>query len=212
MMGNKRVYIINGSVQYDKLFSSLGFDIVYQVENADLVCFTGGADVTPSLYGQDKHIQTYNSEMRDAVESVEYADAKRLGVPMVGICRGGQFLHVMNGGSLYQHVDGHATGAPHKALDVQTGVEHLVTSTHHQMMSDVGIGTVVATAHEATKLEYMIGRRGEMIDPVADIEVMWHEETKCLCFQPHPEFSWSIVGAESTYLYFKNLLERYYAD
>lgn len=203
------VLIVNGSIAYDKLFSSLGYSIVHHVEDANLVCFTGGADVTPSLYGQDKHPKTYNSVDRDAVESIYYQEAREAGIPMVGICRGGQFLHVMNGGSLYQDVDGHAVGSAHKAVDILTGVSHAVTSTHHQMMSDTGVGSVVAIAHEATKLSYMSGGV-ELTDATDDVEVMWHADTKCLCFQPHPEFNWAIQGAETTYLYFKNLLERYY--
>src|SRR3546814_3238996 len=37
-----------------------------------------------------------------------FAIARRMHKPMAGICRGGQFLNVMCGGSMIQHVEGHA--------------------------------------------------------------------------------------------------------
>lgn len=206
----KKVLIVASSMAYEKMFISLGYDIVYHVEDANLVCFTGGADVNPALYEQTKHVSTHCEPMRDEAEKLYYFEAIKLNIPMVGICRGGQFLHVMNGGSLYQHVDGHATGAPHKLTDVQTGVEHVITSTHHQMMSESLTGAIVAISHEATKLEYMAGSGVELTDVDNDIEVMWYGETRCLCFQPHPEFNNAIEGAATAYSYFKNLLEVYY--
>lgn len=208
----KNVMIVNGSIQYVRMFELLGFKVVGNLTDADLVCFTGGADVTPSLYGQEPHPTTSNSLARDEVETVIYKDAKAANIPMVGICRGGQFLHVMNGGSLFQHVDGHATGKPHKLVDVQLNQSFLVTSTHHQMMADVGVGIVVAIASQSNKVEWCKGDNPVELEHEHDIEVMWHEDTKCLCFQPHPEFPHVIEGAESTYSYFKNLLEMYYAE
>src|SRR5687768_16963203 len=73
--------------------------------NLDLICFTGGEDVTPSLYGEVKHPLTYNNPERDKHE-VEYFN-QFIGIPKVGICRGGQFLNVMSGGKLHQHILGH---------------------------------------------------------------------------------------------------------
>lgn len=203
-----KILIVNSSVAYDKLFISLGFSVVYELEQADMVCFTGGADVTPSIYNQRRHSKTHNDSMRDDYETLFYKEALEKGLPMVGICRGGQFLHVMNGGQLYQHVDGHATGRPHGVYDVLTGDSHFVTSTHHQMMVD-GVGEPVCMAIEANRVEHC---SSDDLPHGHDSEVIWHEDTKCLCFQPHPEFNWSIEGAESTYLYFKNLMERYYAN
>ena len=201
-----KVFIISGSMAYRKLFNNLGYDIVDDINKATLLCFTGGADVSPSLYGEAKHPKTSTNPERDEHEQAFFKFASNKQLPMVGICRGAQFLHVMNGGKLFQHVDNHTMWGTHEATDEQTGEEHSVTSTHHQMMiHEFGNGELVATAKESIHKESM--RNGEISSVLAhiDIEVVWHGDSKCLCFQPHPE----LEGADSTYLYFKNLLERY---
>ena len=202
-----KVFIIGGGMAYHTMFNNLGFEVVEDIYTADALCFTGGADVNPELYEEDFHPRTHMNPQRDVEEIALYKFALNRRIPMMGVCRGGQFLHVMNGGKLYQHVGGHAVGGTHKATDVQTGEEVYVTSTHHQMMKKGATGELVATANESGNKEFM--RDGKVASHLAspDVEVMWYKDTKCLCFQPHPEFE----GADSTYLYFKNLLERYYA-
>lgn len=203
------VFIIGGGVNYHTMFKKLGFTPIEDLNNADLVCFTGGADVSPEFYGEEEHLRTHSDLARDFRELDFYRSALLLEIPMVGICRGGQFLHVMNGGKLYQHVDHHAIGDTHYLSDIQTGEQHSVTSTHHQMMAPrlyKDKGLVVATAQESVWKEHV--SNGEVVrhlSTLPDIEVMWYEDTDCLCFQPHPE----LEGAESTYLYFKNLLTRF---
>tara|TARA_R110000823_G_C15952958_1_gene502513 strand:+ start:1963 stop:2595 length:633 start_codon:yes stop_codon:yes gene_type:complete len=208
-----KVLVVGGGNAYRKMFLSLGHELTNDIAEATLLCFTGGEDVSPELYGETKHPTTHSSKGRDEFEEAFYLQALEMNIPMVGICRGSQFLHVMNGGKLWQNVDHHATGAPHKARDKLTGELYSVTSTHHQMMKNDGIGEVVAFASVSFKKGGM-NHDGKCYDTIAvanqDMEVKWHEKTKCLCFQPHPEFSWHIEGAESTYLYFKILIERYF--
>jgi len=66
------------------------------------VVFTGGADVSPFMYGEKKLSVTCNDEHRDEQEKLFFERYTK--VPKVGICRGGQFLNVMNGGKMWQHV------------------------------------------------------------------------------------------------------------
>jgi putative glutamine amidotransferase len=102
----------------------------------DFFVFPGGADVTPSLYFQHKESKTFNNIERDFRELTILNTARLLEIPCVGICRGIQFLHVSLGGTLTQHIDGHA-GAIHTLLDEEgspiNGWEDIkVNSTHHQ--------------------------------------------------------------------------------
>lgn len=206
-----KVIVINGTIQYFNMFNKLGFEIVEDINEADLVCFTGGADVMPALYNESRHPKTHTDPARDDFEAEVFKTAKGLGKPMVGICRGGQFLHVMNKGRLFQHCNGHATADGHGATCLLTGEEITVTSTHHQMMM-LNVGELVCVANETHWREWMNGNIvAKDYDP-KDVEVVWHEETKCLCFQPHPEFHWTKKGAESTYLYFKNLLTHFFEE
>lgn len=201
-----KVMIINGNYQYQRMFIDAGWDITMNIEEADLVQFTGGADVSPFLYGEFVHPQAHCDPRRDLVEAGYYAWGVRTGKKMAGICRGGQFLNVMNGGSMYQHVDGHCRD--HYLYDTLTDQKVLVTSTHHQMMRPGSKGVVVAIADESSFVERMRGN--EVVSQhtegaCSDVEVVWYSNTNSLCFQPHPEFD----GADSTREYYFELLKRY---
>lgn len=204
----KNVYIVNGSGSYRFMFERMHYNVTNNIEDADLVCFTGGEDVTPSFYGHEKHPTTGNNAYRDRYESDIFAMCRERGLPMVGICRGAQFLNVMSGGTMYQDVRGHT--ADHSITDVETGEIILVSSTHHQMMKPSSEAILVATAAlkgERTWFEEGIFKRDVSKE---DIEVVYYPHTDCLCFQPHPEF-----GSEkytNMYAYFKGLLEKHLID
>jgi gamma-glutamyl-gamma-aminobutyrate hydrolase PuuD len=191
------IHIINGNPQYRKMFLDAGFAIVDLIENADIVCFTGGSDVSPHLYGERKHHTTINDLHRDSVEGQLFKLCVETNKKMVGICRGGQFLNVMNGGKMYQNVSNH--GRNHLLIDHQTKREVLVTSTHHQQMLPSENGIIIASANEGGFKEYMEdipnpARRFDGVvrveDDVEDIEVVYYPHTYSLCFQPHPEFDY----------------------
>lgn len=77
-------------------------------KKADLVVFTGGQDVTPSLYKDSPHKTTYAHAERDLNELKIYAMACKQGIPKLGICRGSQFLTAIQpNGFLIQHISGH---------------------------------------------------------------------------------------------------------
>lgn len=175
---------------YHRMFHQHGWTIVENLYDADLLQFTGGADVSPDLYGEHPHPQTYSDKGRDGRESMTFI-ANSGKKPMAGICRGGQFLNVMNGGSMYQDVDGHAVIGVHEAVDVRTGRTIPVSSTHHQMMRPSPKGNVLCVAAKATYKEHMVGNMAHRVDGTEenDVEVVLYKDTNCLCFQPHPEFS-----------------------
>lgn len=191
---SNRVYIVNGRGDYVAMFQAYGFQVVKDLVDANLVCFTGGSDVSPYLYGDIQHRLTQNNVQRDEYEKEKFKEAVAEGIPMVGICRGGQFLNVMNGGRMYQHVTNHAIGGLHW-LTTNKGEQIRVTSTHHQMfmprMEDNATGTgaiIIATANENGYREWM--ENGELTTDRSDedYEVVYYPSTKSLCFQPHPEF------------------------
>jgi len=201
-----RVHVVNGSGLHRRMYLQNGYSMAESLYSADLVHFTGGADVSPALYGQAVHPMTSPIPDRDKADVAAYEMAIRLGLSMVGECRGAQFLNVMSGGSMYQDVDGHTTGQ-HMMVDVRSGAMFPVTSTHHQMMHPSRDGQVLGVASESTVYEYMsdgiqkyIPKRGE------DVEVVHYRSTKCLCFQGHPEY----VGKEDAcQKYFFELLQEF---
>lgn len=108
----------------------------------------------------------------------------------------------MNGGKMWQHVNGHAIHGTHEAYERDEGGnvinEVQVTSTHHQMMRPTDAAHILVTAHEATWLENdTLKTKAEFHH---DTESVYYPNTKSLCFQPHPE----IPGyQECTDLYFR---------
>ena len=154
----------------------------------DALLFTGGSDVTPSFYRRlpIKEAGPFD-EYRDMVEKdifATYPDNLK-----VGVCRGAQFLHVMNGGVLLQHIthDTHLGShevTPEWFSDPVVAHDFNVTSTHHQGIIPSGKGEVMVK------------------EPETEIcEVVWYEDTKSFCFQPHPEY-----GHEPTRALFQLLL------
>lgn len=165
------------------------------IEEADLVIFTGGSeDIPPDLYGEDPNsahssVICTSAGPRLMMEYLEvFQECVYTGVPMVGVCLGAQFLHVMNGGTLYQHIENHY--GDHGIWDEQTG--HLIKSTpsvHHQMCAPNDGMDILATSAESTKV--WRNDKGFFIPETEDldIEAFWYDSTGCLGFQGHPEYS-----------------------
>jgi len=180
------------------MYRGRGYNIVESVEEADIVQFTGGEDISPELYGENIHPRTYFSQQRDDYEIAAYEKAQDLGKFCAGVCRGGQLLNVLSGGSMYQDVTGHAGGfGGHDAIDVGTGTVFNVTSIHHQMMKLGNKGTLLAkatTMRSKTKLGMTKIGAGSttqtvVVDDNVEVEACYYPETKSFCFQPHPEFA-----------------------
>lgn len=186
-MSKPLVYIENGNFYYTKLFVDNGFAVIDDLSQAQLVCFTGGEDVSPNLYGEEKHPLTFFSRYRDEGEKKIFNYCVEKNIPMVGVCRGGQFLNVMSGGKMYQHVNRHTKD--HYLIDAESGDSILVSSTHHQMMRMGVGGQLVAYALEGGFKEHMQeGELNVVLDEAKDTEVVFYPTTNALCFQPHPEF------------------------
>jgi putative glutamine amidotransferase len=74
----------------------------------DGLLLTGGADLDPARYGAQLAGSTGIEPDRDELEAAAFAAATARGLPVLGICRGLQAMNVFAGGTLLQHVDGHA--------------------------------------------------------------------------------------------------------
>jgi hypothetical protein len=191
------------------LLSRAGYVAVPSVDLADIIVFNGGEDIGTSIYGE-KPI------MRGIPEKPSWRDKEEMGIFgdfqgkfFLGICRGSQFLNVLNGGTLWQDVDNHTR--VHKMLDVRTGEKIWITSTHHQQMRpNLATGRVLGVAHECSiKRADGITLRpnfGDHID--VDTEVVWYPGTRTLCIQGHPEY----VPGSPFAKYSLNLLQKCYDE
>ena len=89
-------------------FSDKEDDLKQLMSTCDGFLFTGGHDVLPSLYGEEPIEELWESELldccekRDQMELIVLREAMREKKPILGICRGLQFINAALGGSLYQ--------------------------------------------------------------------------------------------------------------
>ena len=130
------------------------FDQVQMVTDAntltkdDCLLLWGGKDISPHYYGEkpNKHVNARINDRQDQNEWELIQKATRLDIPIIGVCRGLQWLTIAGGGKLMQHADGH--GISHKMIIKETGEQMYVNSAHHQLclVSDPGI--VLATCPE----------------------------------------------------------------
>lgn len=194
---------------FNEFVAAMGWTLAPTLKEAQIVVFTGGSDVDPQLYGEPKHHTTSVSPLRDGIDIDMYNYCQDNDLFMVGICRGGQFLNVMNGGKMIQDVEGHAVRGTHPTYIVDNGGEIIpqykynTTSTHHQMMipSDEGIIYAAAqgiggnfalqmpkTANNQavswTRTNDVVNILGTSLEP----ECVAYPDSSALCFQPHPEY------------------------
>jgi gamma-glutamyl-gamma-aminobutyrate hydrolase PuuD len=150
----------------------------------DGVIFTGGSDLDPELYGEDRHAETAGIvRMRDDAELALLKAALGRDMPVLGICRGIQVLNVGLGGDLEQHFEGHRHDPPGEflahdvAIEPETrlgeilGERTTVMSHHHQGLKTLAPG-LVETAHADDGLVEAV----EAPDRRFAVGVLWHPE------------------------------------
>ena len=116
-------------------------------ETPDLVLIPGGADVSPRLYGQKFGVHTNIDHGRDRFDIAIFNFCRNNRIPMLGICRGCQFLAVMAGAQLIQHINiERHYSMPHDVMDVSTKEFFVTNSTHHQAVNGEYPGTLEITA------------------------------------------------------------------
>lgn len=158
---------------------------------ADGLLFPGGEDVDPLLYGEEAEQKcgAVRPEIDEAWKNAyEYAEAHRL--PMLGICRGIQFLNVMRGGTLWQDLSDYRPDAlQHLQQYKRSYLHHAVTlekdtylrnlfqadsvmtnSMHHQAVKKLGKGLVAAGRAKDGVIEAMEDEEGLIL------AVQWHPE------------------------------------
>ena len=219
-----KILLVNDHLPtYSKPFDFLGLEYTSRMEGFDkgeiaLVVFTGGCDVTPGLYGRGTHKRTRCDIERDVYENKIYTFARAAGIPMVGICRGAQFLCVMAGGRLVQDISGH-----HGSHEVTVfvpgstgkGERIRVSSDHHQMQFPFDLQAVAdyfIFAWSPTPLsdhydfddKISVSIKDATDELKTEPDVVWYPRSKALGVQYHPE--WMHEDSRG-FKYFRELVE-----
>lgn len=192
-MAKPKLFVVGADWGYSRPWAGRNgmFKLVDSLYKADAFLFTGGADISPEIYGEEMGMRTFIHPERDRREIQVFNVGVEMGKAMIGICRGAQLLTALNGGKLVQHVSNHGGSHPVHTLD---GREFIVSSTHHQMMNPFGLPKknykLLAWANKISHT-YLDGdgnqiRRFWTYDAV-EPEVVVYPNTRCLCIQAHPE-------------------------
>jgi putative glutamine amidotransferase len=170
------------------------------LDEIDGLLLTGGGDVDPVLYGEDRHESVEDAEPgRDEFEIDLAKRAMASDLPLLAICRGAQVLNVAAGGTLVQDIPSAvSTPLTHTIVEPKNAVAHpihiepgsrleralgsavdgsgscRVNSRHHQSVARVGNGL----AASATSSDGVV----EAIERA--------ESSFCLGVQWHPENFW----------------------
>jgi len=190
-----KVLIIGGDLLYKRMLAHMKMDRAKVQSIAefkkiapelDLVMFTGGADVDPRLYGGVHTDISFITPDRDRVEEVVFNLCLKHGIKMTGICRGFQFLNVMCGGKMYQHINHHG-GVSHNVLFPATGQEAMVTSTHHQLVMPPKNAVPVAWSEPNLSDIYIGPDTTSIKGPAHETESAIYPEYNTFGVQFHPE-------------------------
>lgn len=117
--------------------------------------FTGGDDIDPALYGEEKHEKCGNIEPeRDLFELALLRELISADRPVFGICRGIQVMNVALGGTLWQdHYSQVTRKKPHAEKDVSGTPRHRVqTSGFLREITDSEWITANSYHHQAVKI------------------------------------------------------------
>jgi len=167
------------------------------LSHANGILLTGGADIHPDRYGQagDTVLCGSIDLERDELESILLGAVDSLGTPLLGICRGMQFMNVHNGGSLHPHLpdvlgtNAHRGGTAENRKDtlhmveasisaaflgVKTPTASQVTSHHHQGINALAPG-LMSWAVAPDGLIEAVRRRDTIAFPCY-IGVQYHPE------------------------------------
>ena len=170
------------------------------LDEIDGLLLTGGGDVDPVLYGEDRHESVADAEPgRDEFEIDLARRAMATDLPVLAICRGAQVLNVAAGGTLVQDIPTAVdTALAHQIREPKNVVAHDVTLRAGSRL-ERALGPAVDGSHSCrvnSRHHQSVARLGEGLTasataPDGVVEGIEREgATFCLGVQWHPENFW----------------------
>jgi acyl-CoA reductase-like NAD-dependent aldehyde dehydrogenase/gamma-glutamyl-gamma-aminobutyrate hydrolase PuuD len=129
-----------------------------QLPTLDGVLLTGGIDIYPGNYTDDKPYPNAPEKFqpqRDFFESLVYRYAKRMRLPILGICRGQQLINILEGGKLIQDL-GISGNKRHRAegKDKEHDIR-VLEGSYFQRVTLRGKGRVNSAHHQAIDPDHL---------------------------------------------------------
>ncbi|MBS3109536.1 gamma-glutamyl-gamma-aminobutyrate hydrolase family protein [Candidatus Woesearchaeota archaeon] len=171
--GIKLIAIPNSTSDIEQYFTQLP---------VKALIITGGGDVDPKLYGGKRKEGMELSSMRDATEKKLMAYAVEHKLPVLGICRGCQFINVFFGGKVI-------TGIKDAVGETHVGVEHGIKVVDASVQAVLGKKGKVNSYHDhgMTEKELAKGLKPFALSEKGVIEGYYHESLPIAAIIWHPE-------------------------
>lgn len=169
-------------------------DIKKLVSIYDGFLLTGGQDINPKIYNEEKaeHCGYINQE-RDTMEGILLSEVLKVDKPIFAICRGFQLLNSCLGGKLYQDISiekNNGTGSNHRQdkpynkpihkikvkedsllFEIIKESEIMVNSLHHQGIKDISPYVEEAAITDDGLIECIYLKNKKFV-----LGVQWHPE------------------------------------
>lgn len=172
-------------------------EIIELVKMCDGILFTGGHDVSPQMYNEEKSNKCGSTcVLRDMMETYVLKHAMNMNKSILGICRGIQIINVLFGGSLYQDLPSETESIiEHHMIKPYDKEQHKIKIINDtplfKLLKKEVIG-VNSYHHQAIKtladnLQVMAKAEDGIVEAiyVPDYKFLW-------AVQWHPEFSYKI--------------------
>ncbi len=180
--------------KYIDYFSSLGVTLVpipnqakyvrayFEALPIEGIILSGGGDIQPALYGGDPATPGKFSPERDEAEELLLTIAKEQDIPVLGICRGMEFINVYFGGKI-QPIANVADGLIHDET------RHMVTLTDNTLIQTVASNVEVNSYHRMVIGEGQLAANltAFAVAPDRTVEGFYHPKLAIAAIVWHPE-------------------------
>ena len=176
--------------EYIEFFEKLGFLVIlvpnnskaiekYFDDKVDLVVFSGGNNVDPSLYQGDENLSDVYPE-RDATEKQMFNIALKKNIKILAICRGFHAINVFLGGAVTHNIKDHANKY-HKLLSNQSYLHNQETNSFHNQ------GITMSDLYSQDKLILLAMSEDGFVEAAINedrtiLGIQWHPERQIKAF------------------------------
>ena len=185
-----------------------------QLARVDAVVPTGGSDIGAKYYNQPttKYME-YVHAARDLSDYHIIRMADSMNMPMLGLCRGAQFMNVVRGGALYQDIDKQRTRRntyiSHRGPNYSWNYHNITVYDNSKLSSAMGKGThyVNSMHHQGIRT---LGSNIKVTARSADSLIEGFEATDRAFYvgvQFHPEFLTTGNNASANLGIFESLIQ-----
>ena len=164
--------------------------VLDQVELIDGLLMSGGIDVDPSFYNEEKMPKQGKSDKdKDRYEIELIHECVKKQIPILGICRGMQIINVALGGSMYQdNVYKDSSVKNHTQKESRDTLTHLIQIDNESYLYPLfGKETQVNSFHHQSVHKLGKGLKAIAFSPDGLIEGIQHEKEAIFGVQFHPE-------------------------